>query len=261
LAGTNAAYSGTAIAHEFIHRKSPAQYLLGRILLIGICYEHYATEHVRGHHPRVGTADDPVTARFGEAHWHFIRRTVPAQFVSAWQLETKRLTGGTAPHFDARSVLRNRVLQGVLAELLLLAAIRLWLGPWALLFFVAQAATSVLMLETVNYIEHWGLSRTGKNVRPVDSWDTDNGFTLYTLVGLSRHADHHAQASRPYQRLRYHEETAKLPSGYYSTITQVLLNNRRFRELATAELQQKHLGPFAPAGAETELEEPDALAS
>ena len=34
-------------------------------------------------------------------------------------------------------------------------------------------------------------------MRPVDSWDTDSRFSLYTLVGLSRHADHHAYAYDP----------------------------------------------------------------
>jgi alkane 1-monooxygenase len=78
----------------------------------------------------------------------------------------------------------------------------------------------------------------------VDSWDTDNWFTLYTLVGLSRHADHHAQASRPYQKLRHFDETPKMPLGYYGTILMAAFRNERYRELATAELKRKQLGPF-----------------
>ena len=35
--------------------------------------------------------DDPATARFGETFHQFYRRTVPAQFKSAWRLEKKRL--------------------------------------------------------------------------------------------------------------------------------------------------------------------------
>ena len=34
----------------------------------------------------------------------------------------------------------------------------------ALVFFVTQALISILMLETVNYVEHWGLTRAGKRV-------------------------------------------------------------------------------------------------
>jgi alkane 1-monooxygenase len=103
---------------------------------------------------------------------------------------------------------------------------------------------AIMLLEVVNYVEHWGLRRAGKAVTAVDSWDTDNFFTLYTLVGLSRHADHHMVASRPYQLLRHFAESPKMPSGYYGTIVLALLRNSRYIALATAELQRKKLGPF-----------------
>jgi len=243
LSGTTGACTGLATAHEFIHRPGRLWPALGHILLVSALYDHYATEHIRGHHVRVGTPEDPVTAHFGETHWHFIWRTIPQQFRSAWRIEARRLDqkGVTAP--GAR-LLGHRVLQGVAVELALLCAIGFGLGPVALLFFVAQALMAIVLLETVNYIEHWGLSRSGKKVRTVDSWDTDSFVTLYTIVGLSRHADHHVLASRPYQQLRHHEETAKLHCGYYAAITDAMLWNWYFRERATAELQRKQLGPF-----------------
>ena len=80
---------------------------------------------------------------------------------------------------------------------------------------------------------------------PVDSWDADSRFTLYTLVGLSRHADHHAWASRPYQQLRFWEESPKLPYGYFGTVVLLLVWNSRFRALMTEELRARRLGPFA----------------
>jgi len=243
LTGTNAGYSGIVVAHELVHRRNPIEYLMGRVLLMGVLYEHFATEHVRGHHPRVGTPDDPATARFGESHRDFVRRTIPAQFKSAWHLEKVRLGDASLPWYSPR-MLRHRVLQGVVAQVLIVVAYVLVFGWLAAAFFVLQARTAVFLLETVNYIEHWGLARTGKKVVSVDSWDTDNWFTLYTLVGLSRHADHHAQAARPYQKLRHFDETAKMPFGYYGTILTAFLNNERYQKLATAELKRKRLGPF-----------------
>jgi alkane 1-monooxygenase len=243
LTGVNAGYSGIVVAHELVHRRNPLEFLMGRILLVGVMYEHFATEHVRGHHPRVGTRADPATARFGETHRNFVRRTIPAQFVSAWRLEKVRLGDPAMKWFDPR-MLRHRVLQGVIAEVAVLVAFFVVWGPLAAALFFVQARSAVVMLETVNYIEHWGLAREAKKVESIDSWDTSNWFTLYTLVGLSRHADHHAQASRPYQKLRHFEETAKMPLGYYGTIVLALFRNARYIELATAELKQKRLGPF-----------------
>jgi alkane 1-monooxygenase len=243
VSGITAGYSGIVVAHELVHRRNRVQYFLGRVLLMFVCYEQFATEHVRGHHPRIGTREDPATARYGETFRDFIWRTVPQQFVSAWHLERKRLGDEHMRFLDPRMI-HHRVLQGVLAEIAIAAGYLYFFGWIALVFFLFQARMAVMLLEVVNYIEHWGLTRAGKTVTALDSWDTDSWFTLYTLVGLSRHSDHHARASRPYQMLRHFAESPKMPSGYYGTIVLALLRNERYQELATAELKHKQLGPF-----------------
>lgn len=268
LSGTTAGYSGIVLGHELVHRRGKVDHFLGRLLLMFVCYEHFATEHIRGHHPRLGTPEDPATARFGESLRDFMRRTIPAQFRSAWHLEKVRLGDPNMSGFDPRMI-GHRVLQGVVAELLIIAAYAVIWGPLALVFFLLQSRASVTLLETVNYIEHWGITRASRTVTPVDSWDTDNGFTLRTLVGLSRHADHHAQASRPYQKLRYFSQSPKMPLGYYGTILMAMFANARYQEYAKGELLRLGLGPYrgtAPVGAAakttgTSLDGPAAISA
>ena len=244
LVGTNSGYSGIVVAHELIHRPQRHNQLLGRLMLMTVMYEHFYTEHLRGHHTRVGTAADPATARFGETFREFWRRTVPAQFKSAWRLEAKRLGDESMKWWDLR-LLRSRVVHGLFGELALAGAIGFFFGWAALGVFLLQASAAVRLLEAVNYFEHWGLARKGRKVTPIDSWDSDSWFTLYTLVGLSRHADHHAHATRPFQELRHFEQSPKLPRGYFGMVLMVLLRNKRFVLLMTEELKQKKLGPFA----------------
>ena len=246
VSGTTAGYSGIVLGHELVHRRNRFEYSLGRILLAFVCYEHFATEHVRGHHPRLGTQEDPATARYGESLKDFIRRTIPAQFKSAWRLEKVRLGDANMKWTDPR-MLKHRVLQGVVGELGIVLGYLFVFGPMAMVFFLVQSRAAIALLETVNYIEHWGITRATRTVTPVDSWDTDNWFTLHTLVGLSRHADHHAQASRPYQKLRYFAESPKMPYGYYGTILLAMFWNTRYQEHAKAELERRRLGPFAQA--------------
>ena len=243
VSGITAGYSGIVVAHELVHRRNRFQFFLGRLLLMFVWYEHFATEHVRGHHPRVGTRVDPATARFGETFVQFFRRTVPAQLVSAWRLDKVRLGDPNMRWYDPRMV-RHRVLQGLVAQVLITTGYVVVFGWLAAFFFVMQARMAIMLLEVVNYVEHWGLTRTGKTVTNEDSWDTDNWFTLYTLVGLSRHSDHHARASRPYQLLRHFDDSPKMPAGYYGTIVLALLRNEHYQQLVTAELQRKKLGPF-----------------
>lgn len=244
LVGTNSGYSAIVVAHELIHRPRRHMQLLGRALLCTVMYEHFFTEHLRGHHVRVGTDEDPATARFGETFERFWWRTLPGQFRSAWRLEALRLGDERMRWRDVR-LLRSRVVHGVAAEWTLAALVLVGGGPVALLLLLLQAIWAVRLLEAVNYFEHWGLRRADRRVRPLDSWDADQGFTLYSLVGLSRHADHHVAGARPYQQLRHRDESPKLPRGYYGTVVLVVFANRRFRALATTELARRRLGPFS----------------
>jgi alkane 1-monooxygenase len=246
IVGASSGYSGIVVAHELIHRRSSALQTLGRALLCTVLYEHFYTEHLRGHHVRVGTPEDPATARFGESFNRFYVRTVPAQFRSAWRLETRRLGDPEMALLDRRQ-LQNRVLHGLVVEWAIAFAIAAAFGPGAFAVYVLQAVFATRALEVVNYFEHWGLQRSAPNVRAVDSWDTHSRFTYYALTGLTRHADHHAHGSRPYQQLRVREEAPLLPRGYIAMFPLVLARNREFRRLATAELERRGLGPFARA--------------
>jgi alkane 1-monooxygenase len=247
--GSSSGYSGIVVAHELIHRPGRRWQNVGRLVLATVFYEHFFTEHLRGHHVRVGTDADPATARFGESFNRFYVRTVPAQFKSAWRLEAARLGDPEMKLYDRR-LLRSRVVHGIVVELAIAAAIGVFAGPVALVVHGMQAWWATRALEVVNYFEHWGLRRQGGSVQPTHAWDTTSRFTYYALTGLSRHADHHTFAARPYQQLRSSDVSPKLPRGYLAMFPLVLGRNRRFQQLMTAELQRRRLGPFAQGAVE-----------
>jgi len=240
-------------AHELIHRRNRWERNLGRLLLSTVLYEHFYTEHLRGHHRLVATAEDPATAHFGETYSAFWRRTVPAQFRSAWALEARRLGDENMSLFDSR-MLKNNILHGIAVGWGLAFAILFVFGVAAFVAFLLQAFLAVRLLEVVNYFEHWGLQRRSDRVRPQDSWDTHSRFTYYGLTGLSRHADHHAYPARPYQQLRVWDEAPILPTGYVGLVDMVMINNDKFVESAVKELRRCQLGPFADEATPAELE-------
>jgi alkane 1-monooxygenase len=233
-------------AHELIHRKTNWEQGLGRLLMCTVLYEHFYTEHLRGHHARVGYVDDPATARFGETFAQFYFRTVPAQFKNAWRLEKRRLGDEAMSNLDPR-MLSHRCLHGLAVGWGLAFAILATCGLAAFTVFVLQAIFASRALEVVNYFEHWGIERKSARVRPIDSWDTHSWFTYYALIGLSRHADHHVSASRPYQQLRVHDGVPTLPRGYVAMVPLVIARNAKFRRLATRELEAKGLRPASDA--------------
>lgn len=248
LAGGSSSVCGIVVGHELIHRRNFWQRRLGRLLLVLGCYEHFATEHLAGHHRRVGTTADPATARYGETFDAYLRRTVPAQFRSAFHLESRRLRlAGYAGGW--RFWRRHRVLQGALAELALVAAIAAVWGVFALVAFVLQAYSAICKLEAINYVEHWGLHRRSGQVGDADSWESCSWFTVHGVIGLARHADHHQRPALPYYRLAYRPHSPQLPYGYFAMVYYATLRNDTFQHMARRELEARGL---APTGAEAQ---------
>ena len=97
-------------------------------------------------------------------------------------------------------------------------------GATALKYFLIQAAWAIVLFESVNYLEHYGLERRrlpdGKHetVRPCHSWDSPARLTNMVTIKLQRHADHHAHAGKRFQTLQAYEESPQLPSGYATMI-------------------------------------------
>lgn len=240
LVGTTSCCSGIAVAHELIHRRAPHRRWMGRILLLTVCYDHFAIAHRQGHHRNVATPADPATAHFGESLRDFWRRSAKGQFSQAMALEDARLAAQPPP---LRWV-RHRILRGLLIEALMLAAILRYLGPVPLLMFLYQALAAIRMLESVNYFQHWGLTRSQRRFSATDAWITDSWFSLHAFVGLSRHANHHSCAHKPGHRLRHWQDSPRMPYGYFVMAIMVKWFNRRYRRLASAELKRKGLGPF-----------------
>jgi alkane 1-monooxygenase len=209
---------GVAInaAHELGHRRAHAERRLSKIALAQTCYGHFFVEHNRGHHLRVATVEDPASSRLGESVYRFILRSVTGGLRSAWNLERRRLARlGRSPWS-----LRNDVLSGWLMTAGLYAGLAVWFGPAVLPWVAGQAIVGFCLLESVNYLEHYGLRRrktpSGRyeRVRPVHSWNSDTIVANVFLFHLQRHSDHHANPQRRYQTLRPSDEAPQLPAGY-----------------------------------------------
>jgi alkane 1-monooxygenase len=207
--GVNAGTNGIVVAHELIHRKNFILRALGILNLIQVNYGHFYIEHIKGHHKYVGTQADPATAMYGESLYKFVMRTIPGQFISAFSLEQKRLFDKNLNQF------KNFVLVISFVELMILVSIFLFFGIELLLTHILYSFVAIFLLEYVNYIEHYGLKRDdNKKFEAHHAWQSNKITSRLGLIELSRHADHHMKASKPYHTLNTHEGYY-LPSGYF----------------------------------------------
>lgn len=229
--GLFSGYIGIVVAHEMMHRTDASHRTLGWILMSLALYPHFCIEHVYGHHPRVATLDDPATARRGENFYAFLPRSIFGGIASAWQIERARLARAGSGTVS----LRNQLLIAYGLIALGLAAIWFGLGPQTFGFFVVQAVVAVVLLEGINYLEHYGLLRAlRENGRPVPvapehSWNSSHFLTNINLFNLGRHPEHHMQGSRAFYRLRHFDEAPQLPHGYATMFLIALMPPLWFR--------------------------------
>ncbi|WP_211306432.1 alkane 1-monooxygenase [Parasphingopyxis lamellibrachiae] len=215
LMGEYGGFVGIVTAHELMHRNRAGKRQLAFLLLSLVSYSHFCIEHVRGHHVRVATPEDPATARRGETLYAFLPRTIIGGFRSAWGLEKERLA---RKGLSAWSIWNN-MLRWHGFTIILMTGIGLLLGPLSLLLFVVQSIIAIVALEAINYTEHYGMARKrlpdGKyaRVRPEHSWNSSHILSNINMFNLGRHSDHHYQSNRPYYKLRHYDDIPQFPYG------------------------------------------------
>ncbi len=207
---------GINVAHELGHRIKKYEQVFAKALLLTSLYMHFFIEHNKGHHKNVATPEDPSSARYNEPVFSFYFRTIIFSYLSAWKISNNemRKQGLPALHW------KNEMLQAQIIQLVFVTVIVLSFGWMVALYFLIAASIGFLLLETVNYIEHYGLQRQQRadgnyeRAMPQHSWNSNHILGRLMLFELSRHSDHHYLASRKYQVLQHHEDAPQLPTGY-----------------------------------------------
>ncbi len=204
------------VAHEFVHRQSSlACRVAGLGLLSFTCDANWWIYHLSGHHSGVGLDRDVSTAKRGEYVFAFILRSIWGTNAFGFRFEADRLKRNGLPwwHWSNRSI-RVQVFP------LMVAAGYVWLAGWTGLFaYVVLAFAGKAVLESVSYIEHYGLVRArGERIAPRHAWDCYRRLSNAVLYNLPRHADHHLAGHQPYWENATQDNAPKLRFGYGVTI-------------------------------------------
>lgn len=222
---------GINVAHELGHRSSAFERVLAKSLLVTSMYLHFIIEHNRGHHRNVSTPLDPASADFNENLYKFWFRSITGSIQSAWHLEKIKLERADKPVWSYH----NEMLQFVFLQIAYFALVWGIFGIQALAGSFVVAFIGILLLETVNYVEHYGLRRKEiepgiyEKVKPTHSWNSDHALGRILLYELTRHSDHHYKAQRPYQILRHFHQSPQLPTGYPGCMLLALIPPLWFR--------------------------------
>ena len=212
---------GTNVGHELTHRiKDRIAMLEGRWLLSASCNADFSIEHVYGHHVTVGTDKDPATARRGENVYTFFIRSTVFGHISAWKHELKRLRKKRFSLFS----FRNRMITGYIMSVFLCAIFFSAGGVLGLILFLGQAVFAKFILEIVNYMEHYGLTRrSAQRIGPEHSWNTNKRMSSMVLFSLTRHSGHHEKPMVKFWKLDPYKNAPQMPYGYLTTLVICLI--------------------------------------
>lgn len=207
---------GVNVAHEFVHRSHETACRIGANgLLAFTCDANWAIYHLAGHHTGVGLDHDVSTAKRGEYILAFILRSIWGTNAYGFRFEARRLAakGRKWWHWS------NRALRVQIFPMTVAAGYAL-IGGWAgLAAYFAVAFGGKAILESVSYIEHYGLVRvTGEPVAPRHAWDCYRFLTNAVLYNLPRHSDHHMSGHQSYWQNTTQPSSPKMRFGYGATI-------------------------------------------
>jgi alkane 1-monooxygenase len=214
------ATNGINVGHELGHRKSLFSRTCSKLLYLPCQYMHFFIEHNYGHHINVATPNDPATAKYKQNLYSFWISSVTKTYISAWRIQLKLLRVSKLSFIS----LKNDMIFYTLFQISFLIFIYLNYGLIITIYSVFMSVVSFLFLETINYVEHYGLLRkinsNGRyeRVKPHHSWNSNHTIGRITLYELTRHSDHHFKSSKKYQVLESIEDSPQLPYGYPTSI-------------------------------------------
>ena len=214
------ATNGINVGHELGHRKSLFSRTCSKLLYLPCQYMHFFIEHNYGHHINVATPNDPATAKYKQNLYSFWISSVTKTYLSAWKIQLKLLRVSKLSFFS----IKNDMIFYTVFQTLFLIFIYFNYGLIITLYSLIMSIISFLFLETINYVEHYGLLRKIKpngryeRVKPHHSWNSNHTIGRIVLYELTRHSDHHFKSSKKYQVLESIQDSPQLPYGYPTSI-------------------------------------------
>lgn len=226
------------LAHDMLHSNSRFQRALSVLLLTGSGIPHFATEHLCGHHRDIGLKEDPTTARLNQNFYSYFIKITRSTIRSCYVTQ-----------FGLPAYLRRKIRLTNLGMLLLLfltwgCIVVFTKNPTqALIFFVFQGFVSYFLYELINYIQHYGLFRKGREegITLQLSWNCYYKYTNYILFLLPLHSLHHLPGNG--RKIQDFKAGPRMPYLYFLMITMALIPPLWFRKMNALVLQHN---PHAP---------------
>jgi alkane 1-monooxygenase len=132
-----------------MHKPGRFYRILGTLHMSKLYYMHFTYHHLYRHHVEVATPSDPSSSKKGENVYSFIKRCIIHSWIGVYQDEIKK----------GKKIYENTGILSIVGTVMFMSLVYLIFGLQPLIFHSIAAIGSIIYLEGINYIEHYGLSR------------------------------------------------------------------------------------------------------
>jgi len=209
---------GIIYGHELAHTKG-FSFVISRWMMGLSGKSHFCYAHVYNHHLELAHQDDPATAPRGRSLYAHYPLCGLGQSKFLYMMEKQRLERLGIPFLSWQ----NRWIRGyfmALPSVLLFWFAGGWLGIGCL---AIVWLISNFELETLNYLEHYGLIR--EKGQPIDyrhSWDNSTAFTSWFFIEIGRQGDHHDRGETHFWELD-EVGSPNYERGYFTAFAMALI--------------------------------------
>jgi len=141
--------------------------------------------------------------------------------VNVWGYESNKITKQYGEDCNLfYRIFFNKMFWYEFAHFAIPSIVYFFLGWESCKFSIGSSLISCYLIETINYIEHYGILRKKdksgvyESIGKMHSWNYLSGAVM---IRIQRHSDHHAHSFRPYQILRRTDDAPYLAFEYLHT--------------------------------------------
>lgn len=198
-------------SHELYHARGKLRRFVGRY--VQVCYLDATREiaHVVGHHINVASDLDGDTAKRGTSLYTFTGKAVISSTIESNMTEASSLE----KQGYARWGWRHRIWKAILAQLIMQSVIFL-IGGWAAVgVALAGMITARFWVESFNYFQHYGLTRTINGaISRRHVWNHLKPLSRLMGYEITNHADHHTDSFAKFHQLVPDRQWIPMPSVF-----------------------------------------------
>ena len=176
--------------HEFSHSLIDIDAYYCKIYSIVIGYGHFKREHLAHHeHPECELSN--FVAKPYESIYSFVANSFVNGFISAFKSENSVLLK------KEQTLIHNSIVSNYFYTLLLVVMLGLFFGWIGIVAYLAQLLFVLLLMQGLNYVQHYGLTRAEYGHAGVIAWEHTGVINGFLLLNSGLHNRHHRSPLLP----------------------------------------------------------------